>query len=56
MGRMSNMSVAIGWKIITSVSRYAVVLCLRVILVNAVSTAFAVIINFYKVVQDANYR
>ena len=48
LGGVSNMSVVVGWNMISSVFHCAVLLCLWLILVSAVSTIFAV--------QVANFR
>ena len=50
------LSLAMVWKIISSMSRCAVVLCLWVILVSAVSTVFAFVVHFCSVVQDEHFR
>ena len=50
-----TLSLAIVWKMISSVSCCAMVLGLWVILVSAVSTVFAFVVNFHAVAQDANF-
>ena len=56
LGGISILSVAIVWKMISSASRCAGILCLWVILVSTFSTVFAFVLNSLAVAQDENCK